>query len=123
MTRRHTARWVVGVIALLALSYLAGCGGGGGGSSGATRVVCTAVGYVKDAATQAGISAATVTIGTRSALTAADGRYQIANLPTGNLVRSVRAAGYSDYADNITITPGVNTLTDVYLADSPPPPP
>jgi hypothetical protein len=113
----------VGLLALLTASYLAGCGGGGGGSSGTTRVVCTAAGYVKDAATQNGISAATVTIGTRSALTTADGKYQITDLTSGNLVRSVRASGYSDYADTITITPGVNTLTDVYLADSPPPPP
>jgi len=120
--RMRATRWTVGLLVLLVSSMLAGCGGGGG-SSGTSRAACTAAGYVKDGTSQGGISGATVTIATRSVITASGGRYQISGLPTGSQVRTVSAAGYSDYADTVTLQPGANALNNVYLVEPPPPPP
>ena len=120
MTRARATQWAGGLIVLLVLPHLAGCGDG---SSGSSSVGCSAVGYVKEAASQDGISGATVTIGTRSSTTTSEGYYQITRLPTGVLSRTVTATGYSSYADTIAAQSGVNTFPDVFLVDAPPPPP
>jgi len=121
--RRDLAtRWAVGLVAVFITPYLAGCGGGGGSGSSSTTTTA-AIGYVKQAANQSAIPGATVTIGTRSAITASDGRYRISGLSAGALARSVSAAGYNNYSDAVTMQPGVNVLPDVLLVEGPPPPP
>jgi len=123
MTRAHAARWATGLVVLLASASLAGCGGGGGSSSASSATACSAVGYVKESASQDGISGATVTIESHSATTDAEGRYQMTGLSVGVQTRSISASGYSEYADTVTVDTGVNTYPDVLLVDAPPPPP
>ena len=64
-----------------------------------------------------------MTIGTRSAATASDGRYQITGLVPGVPARTVTASGYSDYSDTVALQSGVNVLADIGLVEAPPPPP
>lgn len=122
MKPKRKIAWTVALSVLFLSPHLVGCGGGGG-SSGTSDPARTAVGYVKDAATQGAVAGASVTLGGRSATTASDGRYQITGLPAGELVRGVAAPNYSHYVDTVTLQPGVNTLTDVNLVEAPPLPP
>jgi thermitase len=66
-------------------------------------------GMVKDSATEMPISGATVTDGTRSALTDASGYYIIDMLPVGNYTLTASATDYTDKSQPVSVVAGQTT--------------
>jgi len=78
-------------------------------------------GTVRDAATGATIAGATVTDGTRSATSDANGGYTIANVPAGTCTVTATASGYNSALQSVQVTAGQTSTANFAL--SPPPPP
>jgi len=96
---------VVGVVAVLLLSGVAGCGGGNSSSPTAPTAVATPTasgsessvtfsGTVTNIVTGVRVGGTTVTIGSVSATSSADGSYSLAATATGQPAFSVAAPGY-----------------------------
>jgi len=78
-------------------------------------------GTVKDAATGATIAGATVTDGTRSATSNANGGYSIASVPAGTYTVTATASGYNSASQSVQVTAG-QTSTANFVLSAPPPP-
>jgi hypothetical protein len=95
----------------LATSILgAACGGSDPGGPTATATVS---GVVR-AASGAVIEGASVKIGSATATTGADGRFELQNLPVGSVTIVTSAPDFDTWSQNVSLTAGTNTL-DVVL--------
>ncbi len=94
------------------LLILAACSGGDGGSGGTgPGTTASLTGFVREASTNAPIQGATVTAGTVTSTTAADGRFTLQNVPIGASVSiSVTAAGFDNHTQALSIQAGSNNL-------------
>jgi iron complex outermembrane receptor protein len=72
-------------------------------------------GRVTDAATQQPLAGATVSAGTRGALTAADGRYVITGVPAGSDSVRARMLGYAPLVQPFTVSGGDTVVVDFAL--------
>lgn len=91
---------------------------------GETRVPVS--GRVVDVTTQAPIAGAQITIGEQEpVLSAANGAFSVANVLVGEESLVVKADGYDDYRETITVLPGMTPLLVQMntAAPDPPPPP
>ena len=84
-------------------------------SLGAQQPTGTIRGRVSDAATQQPLSAVTVTVGSRAALTQADGRYVITGVPAGTDSARARMIGYAPAAQAVTVVGGDTVVVDLAL--------
>jgi iron complex outermembrane receptor protein len=75
----------------------------------------TVRGRITDASTQQPIAGVTVAVGTRSALTQADGRYLIAVVPAGSYTARARMIGYAEQTLPVTIADGDTLVVDLAL--------
>src|SRR5436309_4650882 len=85
-------------------------------SLGAQQPTGTIRGRVSDAATQQPLSAVTVTVGSRAALTQADGRYVITGVPAGTDSVRARMIGYAPAAQAVTVVGGDTVVVDLAMA-------
>jgi iron complex outermembrane receptor protein len=83
---------------------------------GAQEATGTIRGRVTDAATQQPIMGVTVTVGSRAALTRADGRYVVSSVPAGSYTLRARMIGYAEQTRPVTIAGGETLDVDVALA-------
>src|SRR5437867_5897349 len=84
-------------------------------SLGAQQPTGAIRGRVSDAATQQPLSAVTVTVGSRAALTQADGRYLITGVPAGTDTLRARLIGYASAARPVTVAGGDTVVVDLAL--------
>src|SRR5207248_8152053 len=82
---------------------------------GAQQPTGTVRGRVIDAATQQPLSAVTVTVGGRTALTQAGGRYVITGVPAGTDSARARMIGYAPAAQAVTVVGGDTVVVDLAL--------
>src|SRR5918999_2964451 len=97
-------------IALATSILVAACGGSDPGGPTATATVS---GVVRDAS-GAVIVGATVKIGSATATTGADGRFELQNVPVGSATIVTSAPDFDTRSQNVSLTAGNNTL-DVVL--------
>ena len=98
-------------IALATSIFVAACGESDPGGPTATATVS---GVVR-AATGAVIEGASVSIGSATATTGADGRFELQNLPVGSVTITTSAPDFDSRTQNVSLTAGNNTL-DVVLS-------
>ena len=72
-------------------------------------------GRVIDDATQQPLSRVAVAVGSRGALTQADGRYLITGVPPGASTLRVRMLGYAPATQSVTVVQGLTVVVDVAL--------
>jgi len=82
---------------------------------GAQTSTGTVRGRVTDAATQQPVSGVTLSIGVRAALSQADGRYVITNVPAGSDSLRARVIGYAPAAQAVTVAGGDTVTADVAM--------
>jgi hypothetical protein len=70
-------------------------------------------GRVTEAATQQPIAGVTVTLGSRSALTQADGNYAITGVPAGTDNVRARMLGYAPAAQPVTVAAGQTVVVNL----------
>ena len=99
-------------IAVATSILVAACGDGGSDPGGLTATA-TLSGVVTGGA-GAVVSGATVRVGTITATTGADGRYQLQNLPVGSVTIVTSAQGFDQHSQSFTLVSGANTR-DVIL--------
>lgn len=75
---------------------------------------------VVTATTGAAVEGASVGIGSISATTGADGRFELRNLPVGSATIVTSASGFAPRSETVTLVAGANTY-DVVLTPAPPP--
>src|SRR5918998_3530379 len=92
-------------IALVTSISVAACGGSEPSGSTATATVSGVV----SAAAGAVIEGASVTIGSATAATGPDGRFELANLPVGSATIMTSAPGFAPRSESISLTAGTNT--------------
>jgi hypothetical protein len=103
------------ILPVLASTLWLGCSGGGSAGINTPPVSATLSGSVRDAASQSPIANATVTVGTASATSAANGRFELQNVPIGPAVTVQTSAGrFDSRTETITVNAGANTH-DVFL--------
>lgn len=90
--------------ALATALLLAACGSNDGGGPAASATVS---GIVR-AATGTAIGGASVTIGSATATTGGDGRFEIENLPLGNATINTSAPGFAPRSQSISLAVGMN---------------
>jgi len=83
---------------------------------GAQQRTGTIRGRVSDDATRQPLSGAAVSVGSRGALTQADGRYVITGVPAGTDSVRARMIGYAPAAQAVTIVAGDTVVVDLALA-------
>ena len=76
-------------------------------------------GTVRNAATNAIISGAVVTVGSKTATTSSTGVYTIADVPAGAQTVVITAAGYSDWSGTATVTAGGTVTLNASLTALP----
>jgi pimeloyl-ACP methyl ester carboxylesterase len=96
-------------IALVTSIFVAACG-----ASGPAGPTATVSGVVKSAA-GAVIEGASVNIGSATATTGADGRFELQNLPAGSATITISAPRFDSRSESISLNAGANTH-DVVLA-------
>ncbi len=72
-------------------------------------------GHVTDAANQQPLSGVTVAVGSRAALTQADGRYLITGVPVGTDSLRTRMIGYARATRPVTVVGGETVVVDLAL--------
>src|ERR687896_2712788 len=92
-------------IALVTSIHVAACGGSDPGGPAATATVS---GVVR-AASGAVIQGASVTIGSATATTGADGRFELQNVPVGSATIITSAPEFDSRSQNVALTAGNNT--------------
>lgn len=115
MTKKQVVMAFAAMVVTVLIAVLVNCGGGGGGSSsGATTG--TIVGKVSNNTTGAPLANASVSDGTASTTTGADGSYSLGSVsPSGSKVVTITADNYA-YASKVTsVTAGNTTRVDVSL--------
>src|SRR5262245_58417765 len=93
--------------ALLALSWTA--------MLAAQQPTGTVRGRITDNATQQPISGVTVSVGGRSMLTQADGRYTLSGIPAGSDLLRARVIGYAEATQPVMLAGGDTVVVDVAL--------
>ena len=78
----------------------------------------TIAGKVTDSSTGLAIEGATVTDGTRSAITGVNGDYTIADVPEATYTVTASAAGYDDDSQSVTVIAGETSTADFALEPS-----
>jgi len=78
----------------------------------------TIAGKVTDSSTGLAIEGATVTDGTRSAITGVNGDYTIDDVPVGTYTVTASAAGYDDDSQSVTVIAGETSTADFTLEPS-----
>ena len=101
-------------IALVTSISVAACGGSEPNGSPATATVSGVV----SAAAGAVVEGASVTIGSATATTGPDGRFELANLPVGSATIVTSAPGFDPRSEIVSLTEGINTH-DVVLTPTP----
>src|SRR5918997_1904927 len=101
-------------IALVTSISVAACGGSDPSGAPATATVSGVV----SAAAGAVIEGASVSIGSATATTGPDGRFELANLPVGSAMISTSAPGFDPRAESVSLIAGANTH-DVVLTPTP----
>jgi hypothetical protein len=101
-------------IALVTSISVAACGGSDPSGPPATATVSGVV----SAATGAVIEDASVKIGTVTATTGSDGRFELANLPVGSATIITSAPGFDPRSESVTLIAGINAH-DVVLTPTP----
>ena len=99
------------VIALVTSTFAGACGSDAGGPA----ATATLSGVVRTAA-GAVIQGATVAIGSATATTGADGRFELQNLPVGSRTMITSAQGFDSRTENVTLLAGTNARDVVLLA-------
>jgi N-acetylneuraminic acid mutarotase len=99
---------VILAIALLTSTFVIGCGDPGGPSATATLtgLVTTPTGVA--------VQGASVKVGSATATTGADGRFELQNLPIGSVTVITSAEGFDALSQTVTLVAGSNTR-DVFL--------
>src|SRR5712691_4863514 len=82
---------------------------------GAQQPRGTIRGRVSDGATQQPLSGATVTLGSRGALTQADGHFLITGVPAGTDTLRARMIGYAPAAQPVTVVGGDTVVVDLAM--------
>ncbi len=100
------AECVIG--ALLAVLWLA--------PLGAQQPTGTIRGHVSDGATHQPLSGVTVAVGSRGALSQADGRYLITGVPAGTDTVRTRMIGYAPARQSVTVVGGDTVVVDLALS-------
>src|SRR5688572_8585679 len=93
-------------IALIATTYTGACGGVS--DPGGTAATSATLSGIVKSASGAVIQGATVRIGTVTATTGADGRFQLQNLPLGSANIVITAQGFDEWPENINLVAGTN---------------
>jgi TonB-dependent starch-binding outer membrane protein SusC len=75
----------------------------------------TVIGRITDGATQEAISGVTVSVGSRGALTQAEGRYIIAGVPAGTYTLRATMLGYGEATRTVTVTAGETVVADLSM--------
>src|ERR671914_390145 len=101
-------------IALVASISAPACGESDSGGPTATATVSGVV----TAATGAVIEGASVTIGTVTATTGADGRFELQDLPVGSATITTSAPGFAPRSESVSLVAGINAH-DVVLTPTP----
>ena len=91
-------------IALVTSIFVAACGESDLSSSTATATVSGVV----SATTGAVVEGASVNIGSATATTGADGRFELQNLPVGSSTITTSAPGFDSRSESVTLTAGMN---------------
>jgi pimeloyl-ACP methyl ester carboxylesterase len=99
-------------LALATSLFVAACGEG---DPGGPTAAATVSGVVK-AATGAAIEGALVTIGSATATTGADGKFELQNLPVGSATVVISAPRFDPRSESVSLLAGPNAL-DVVLTD------
>src|SRR5437867_11325150 len=73
-------------------------------------------GHVTDGATHQPLSGVTVAVGSRGALTQADGRYVITGVPAGTDTLRTRMIGYASAKQSVTVVRGDTVVLDFALS-------
>ncbi|MHB1017915.1 MAG: discoidin domain-containing protein [Coriobacteriia bacterium] len=94
-----------------------------GGTTPPAPTAGTVSGTVKDSATNAAISGATVTIGTKTATTSSTGAYTLTDVAAGSYAISASASTYNAWAGSVTVTAGSTTTQNITLVKTPVTPP
>jgi predicted esterase len=88
------------------VGFAAACGGDSPGEPASSSLA----GVVRNVTTGQPIADATVQVGNKTATTAADGRYELANLPGGGTITlQASAAVYDSFSETFALTVGPNT--------------
>ncbi|HSJ15911.1 MAG TPA: carboxypeptidase-like regulatory domain-containing protein [Longimicrobiales bacterium] len=103
------------IIPIILSALAASCGGNGSPTIIDPPQPATLSGAVRASDTQAAIAGATVAVGEVSAVTQANGSFQLLNLPTGSVTVQASAAGFDSHSQSIALQAGSNAL-DVTLA-------
>ena len=103
--KRSIGFFIAIAVASAASIIAAACGDGGPGGPTATASLA---GVVK-AATDAVIEGASVKIGSATATTGADGRFELQNLPVGSATIVTTAPGFGPRSESVTLVAGTNT--------------
>ncbi len=82
---------------------------------GAQQGAGTIRGHVSDAATHQPLVGATISVGTRRALSQSDGRYLITGVPVGSDSLRARVIGYARAVQPLTIAAGDSLVVDLAL--------
>jgi pimeloyl-ACP methyl ester carboxylesterase len=90
----------------ICLVLLSGCGDGG--SDPIEPATGTLSGTVREAGSQLPIAGATVTAGGVTATAAANGHFELPNLPVGSVTVNAVGEGYDSYAQSVAIQTGTN---------------
>src|SRR5436309_14397182 len=83
---------------------------------GAQQPTGTIRGHVTDGATHQPLSGVTVAVGSRGALTQADGRYLITGVPAGTDTLRTRMIGYASAKQSVTVVGGDTVVVDFALS-------
>jgi hypothetical protein len=107
----HFPRSILTLAFALASSTFAACGGDDPGGPDQTATLSGAVTTQVGAAVQG----ASVAVGSISATTGADGRFELQNLPVGTVTMTTTAQGFDPRSESLSLRAGSNTR-DVLLA-------
>jgi hypothetical protein len=117
MSTSGLSRWFRGLIGAICISSLVACGGGGGDDPPDGPPTTGSVsGLVVSASTGAPLAGATVTSGTASATTGADGRYTLNGVAPGAAVISFAATGHARNFANATVVVGATAAAGARLS-------
>ena len=95
-------------IALVTSMLVAACGDSGGPTTTTTTTTTATVSGAVNAATGAAIAGASVKIGSASATTGADGRFELQNLPVGSATMVTSAPGFDPRSESVSLSAGTN---------------
>jgi pimeloyl-ACP methyl ester carboxylesterase len=105
---RHSIGLHYAVAAALATSMLSAACGGSDDAGGPSVTPTATVSGVVGASTGAVVEGASVRVGSVSATTGADGRFELQNLPVGSVVIMTSAPGFDPRSESVNLAAGTN---------------